>query len=382
MRQTDLLIIGGGVLGTFHAYHALNRGMSVRLLEGGDEPRGSSVQNFGQVVPSGMDRHWQQYGRRSLDIYRTIQAQFDISVRQNGSIYLASDQSEWQLLQELAEINRAEDYPSELFTAGQCLEKYPGLRRDYCVGGLFFPQEVTVEPRYAIHRIRQYLIEQKELDYRSRSVVISVEETESGCLVVCSDGSRYQAARVLICGGYEFRLLFPEIYSKSDLEIVKLQMLLLASQPTLRIPGSVLTGWSIRRYESFRACPSYAEVKAGEDSESLQRKWGVHLLFKQATDGSIIFGDSHEYADAAEADTLGIEIREDINNFMIQWGKKIFDLEDWSVASTWAGRYAQCKTGDIFRHQVSGRVHILTGIGGKGMTGSAGFAEANIESYI
>lgn len=43
--------------------------------------------------------------------------------------------------------------------------------------------------------------------------------------------------------------------------------------------------------------------------------------------------------------------------------------------------YTQCKTSDIFRHSIGDRIHLLTGIGGKGMTASAGFAFENIKKY-
>ena len=66
--KTDLIIIGGGVLGTFHAYHALKNGLTVTLFEKDKQPLGATVRNFGQVVPSGMDIKWQQYGRESLRI--------------------------------------------------------------------------------------------------------------------------------------------------------------------------------------------------------------------------------------------------------------------------------------------------------------------------
>jgi len=29
------------------------------------------------------------------------------------------------------------------------------------------------------------------------------------------------------------------------------------------------------------------------------RQWSTHILFKQALDGSLIIGDTHEYADLA-----------------------------------------------------------------------------------
>ena len=86
IQNFDLLIVGGGILGTFHAYHALRKGLKVALLEKDGLPVGATVRNFGQVVPSGMNAKWQPLGRRSLEIYQTIQQQFDISVRQNGSI--------------------------------------------------------------------------------------------------------------------------------------------------------------------------------------------------------------------------------------------------------------------------------------------------------
>ncbi len=381
MKKYDLLIIGGGVLGTFHAFHALEKGLRVAVLDKNSRPQGSSVQNFGQVVPSGMNAEWQRHGRKSLDIYKSIQAQFDISVRQNGSVYIASDAEEMTLLEELAAINRANDYPSQLLTARECLQRYEGLRADYCRGALFFPEEITLEPRVALYRILQFLAEQKGLDFFPKTLAIEVEQTGDGCRVTASDKQFFYADQVLVCSGYEFQSLYPDVYAQSDLQAVKLQMMLLERQPTQVIPGSILTGLSIRRYESFRDCPSYAAIKAKEEPDSLAKKWGVHILFRQTTDGSIIVGDSHEYADAADAETLRIETKGEINRFMLDEAAKIFDLQNWNLRESWNGMYTQCKTSDIFRHSIGDRIHLLTGIGGKGMTASAGFAFENIKKY-
>ncbi len=112
----DLAIVGGGILGTFHAYHALRRGLRVVLLERDAEPSQASVRNFGQCVPSGMKLKWQSYGRRSLEIYKSMQQRFDLGVRENGSVYLASNEEELHLLHELAAINKVNDYSSKLLT--------------------------------------------------------------------------------------------------------------------------------------------------------------------------------------------------------------------------------------------------------------------------
>ncbi len=378
MKNYDLIVVGGGVLGAFHAFHALNLGLKVALFEKNTAPQSATVRNFGQVVPSGFNSKWQKYGRRSLEIYKKMQADFDISVRQNGSVYLASDDDEMLLLEELSKINRENDYPSKMLTAAECLKKYPGLRDDYVRGGLFFPEEITLEPRTAIHRILKYLVENQGLEYFPDTQIEDVNLGSFSCNVVASDGRKFRAEKVIVCSGSDFRTLFPEIFAASDLVAVKIQMLETVPQPKLKIPGSILTGLSIRRYESFSECPSWSEVKKRELPDSFEKKWGVHILFKQTTSGSIILGDSHEYADAKNADDLGFDVRFDVNDFIIEKAREIFDLENWQMQRAWSGIYSQCKTQDIFLHDLENRIHIVTGIGGKGMTGSAGFAEENV----
>lgn len=106
----------------------------------------------------------------------------------------------------------------------------------------------------------------------------------------------------------------------------------------------VLTGLSIRRYESFHECPSFNEIKSREEKDTLEKKWGVHILFKQAADGSVIIGDSHEYADVKDMDDLGYDIKEDINAFMLAEARKIVDLPTYEIQRQWFGIYSQCKT--------------------------------------
>lgn len=382
MQQTDLIIIGGGVLGTFHAYHALLRGLSVRLFEKNKQPRGATVRNFGQVVPSGMDLEWQNYGRRSLEIYKALDQQIGLDFQHRGSTYIASDAEEWTLLQELHAINQSNHYASELWSAARCIEQLPGLRQDYCRGALFFPEELSAEPLTMIHRVIGWLEEKKGLHYHPATLIQQVTEANGLCEVEDQEGRKYQAAKVIICSGAEFQQLFPAVFAESDLEISKLQMLQTVSQQQVNIPGNILTGLSIRRYESFRDCPSYQAVKSREPDDVPWKDWGVHILFKQSVDGSVIIGDSHEYADARDVDELDFMINDAINQYILAEARKIYHLDDWSIQRSWYGIYSQCKTRDIFRYNPSPNVHIVTGIGGKGMTASPGFAEANLRTLL
>ncbi|QOG00685.1 TIGR03364 family FAD-dependent oxidoreductase [Flavobacterium sp. MDT1-60] len=381
-EKYDLIIVGSGVLGTFHAYHALQKGMSVAILEKNSKPEGATVRNFGQVVPSGMDRKWQNFGKESLKFYKDIQSQFDISIRENGTVYLASNEEEMQLIEELHQINISNDYESSLLTKEQCLSKYAGLRSDYCTGGLFFPQEVTVEPSTMIHKLHHYMTTNLGLDLFMNTTVLNVGNRNDGVVATISTGLEYKASKIIICNGSDFKILYPEIYNNSDLVVSKLQMLQTKPQNNYKLDGSILTGLTIRRYESFEECKSYAAIKAKEDPDSFEKKYGVHILFKQALDGSVILGDSHEYAPAKDIDALGFDLNMDIDNFMIEEAKKIIDLPTYEIQNRWFGMYSQCKTKDIFEHTVDENIHIITGIGGKGMTGSAGFAKHNIDKIF
>lgn len=382
-NSADLLVIGGGVLGTFHAYHALARGLKVILLEKNAAPRGATVRNFGQVVPSGMDQTWQRFGRESLEIYNAIQAQADISIRQQGSIYIASDEEEQTLIEELHVINQSADYESELWNSEKCHRRYPQLRPDYCRAGLFFPQEVSVDPREMVFKLHRFLAEDPNFQSHFQSCVsqLSVQENGQSKVVkaTTANGQTFSAAKAIVCSGSEFQLLFPEHFRASNLIAVKLQMLRLSPQPKSVLPGNVLTGLSIRRYESFSQCPSWEKIKSNEPKESFAKKWGVHILFKQETDGSLVLGDSHEYANVKNFDDLGFDLRSEINEFMLAEAAKIFDLPSWELEAAWAGIYCQTNhPSGIHTQTIDDHIHIVTGIGGKGMTSSAGFSKHHL----
>lgn len=381
-NKYDAVVVGGGVLGTFHAYHALKLGLKVCLVEKDAYAKGATTQNFGQVVPSGMNSKWQKYGRESLKIYKEIQSLFDITVRQNGTVYLASNEEEEILLMELRAINNNNGYCSKMLTRKECIDQYPGLKADYAQSGLFFPEEVTVEPRTMIHRLQQYLITQMGLEMKTNFSVIHCERKTDVVEVLSSRNEKINANKVIICNGKDFKNLYPGIFENSELEVSKLQMMQTKPQENYLLKGSILTGWSIRRYEAFRECPSYTSIKKNEPQDSLQKKWGVHILFKQAVDGSIILGDSHQYADANMMDDLGHDLDMDIDNFMLEEAKKIIKLPNYEIQRRWYGIYSQCKSKDIFRKTIDDSIHVITGIGGKGMTGSAGYSKKSITTIF
>ncbi|MFY7909112.1 MAG: TIGR03364 family FAD-dependent oxidoreductase [Emticicia sp.] len=377
MKNFDLIIVGGGIMGAFHAYHATKLGKSVLILEKDNFPVSSTVRNFGQAVPSGSSGRWFDYGRRSLEIYQDIQSKFDISVRRNGTIYVASDDTEWTLANELFAIHQSKGYACNLLSKRQCLEQYPELKSEYAKGAIYYPNEVSIEPNLLIYKVLGFLQEKHKVAYKPNSTVIDCQEINGKVEVLTAAREKFSAEKVIICSGYVFNLLFPETYAKSGLVVSKLQMMQTVPMKNVSLKGNILTGLSIRRYESFEECPSYKNNTTPEYYTEL-KKWGIHILFKQAIDGSIIIGDSHEYAPVGKTDELGFDTKDYVNKLMLKEAERIVNFPVNQIARTWAGFYAQ-HPNEIFEHDISPNIHIFTGIGGKGMTTSAGYAEANIQ---
>lgn len=382
MAFYDLIVIGSGALGTFHAYHAAQRGKKVLLIEKDNRPVSATVRNFGQVVPSGMAGRWFGYGRRSLEIYTSIQAEHDLTVRQNGSVYVASDDDEWTLANELFDRCRADGYPCELLSKAQTLTHYPLLRPDYVRGSLLFPTEVSVEPDKMIHRLIEYIVAKYGVTYWRDSAVVDCQSNYNGAIITLANRMRFQAQKVIICSGSEFRLLFPDVFAESGLIVSKLQMMQTVAMPQVALPGNILTGLTIRRYESFTECPSYARIQTTTPEHLAElKRWGIHILFKQAIDGSVILGDSHEYATATTVDSLGFDTNDYVNKLIIDEARRIVSFPVDQISRTWAGFYAQTPN-EIFEYDVDENIHIITGIGGKGMTSSAGYAEQKIGQLL
>lgn len=381
-KRFDLIVVGAGIMGTFHAYHALEMGLRVALLEKDSSPRGASVRNFGQVIPSGLAGRWFDFGCSSLDLYRTLKHTAGIQVREQGSVYLASDADEIQLLHELQAHYDTKGYPCTLLSGNDLLKNYPFIRSSYAREALYFPQELSVEPERLLTQVHSYL--KSRFPYfclQFRSPVTRCFDSNSGATVTVH-GAEWVADKVIICNGAEVDLLFPERFFAPGRQVCKLQMMRTHPNHKVALSGNILTGLSIRRYESFaHHCPSFPKLRPVQRYRTLQQH-GIHLLFKQALDGSLLIGDSHRYAHPSQIATLGYSIDLEVNELILQEANRIVEIDLRRIASTWIGYYYLSTQTGIVEDAVSKNIYIRTGMGGKGMTTGIGYTLASLQEIV
>jgi FAD dependent oxidoreductase TIGR03364 len=380
-RKYDLVIVGAGVLGTFCAYHALKKGKSVLLLEKEAQPHEASIRNFGQIIPSGESiENGFAWGRKSLKIYKELQEDSAISLTKNGSWYIASTESEMAVMEEMSKKFLALDYPSQLFTSSETISKNPVFNKNYVKGGLFFPEEASINPLLMVHQLRDYLIQHLGLHYQNFCPVIMVEKKRGIAMITTAKKQTFWGDHVIIASGQNTQYLLPEHYSSTELKICQLQMMRLVPQKK-QFAANILTGLSLRRYNSFKSCPSFSELKTSDEERHLQSK-GIHIVFKQAEDGSILLGNSHKYVSVNEEANLSFETNTEINELILKEAKKIASLESWNLEATWIGHYLEAKQEDVYTKTVDTVIHILNGMGGKGITISPGFTYSYIQKLF
>jgi len=144
-RHTDVLVIGAGILGTFHAYFAAKKGYKTLLLERNSFPSDASTRNFGMIVQTIVETEgeWPQFALASREIYQAIQAEVDITVKNAGSLYLASTEAEQHVLQEFA-ATYGPTYFCHYLDADEVGSHYPFVQASYCQGALYFPYDLTI----------------------------------------------------------------------------------------------------------------------------------------------------------------------------------------------------------------------------------------------
>ena len=112
------------------------------------------------------------------------------------------------------------------------------------------------------------------------------------------------------------------------------------------------------------------------------RNYGIHLLFKQTADGSVIIGDSHEYSAFHDANVAEEYTNCHINETILQYGQKMITLPSWRIKTMWNGYYLIHPEHEVFTETIDDRIHIVTGIAGKGMSTGPGFAQKHIAEKL
>lgn len=379
MATHDLIVIGAGAVGAFHALFAARAGLRVAVLDRDSWPTGASVRNFGMAIPSGMaPGPWLEIARESAGIYRDLAATGAARISGTGTLYLAATDLEAAVLEEFASRGPGLGYACALLDREQTLRLHPSLDPASLRAALHFPDDLQIDQRSLFRSLIPWMAETLGVSWLPGREVVAVSRRAAGVEAVTANGGRIRAARAVVCPGPDLARLYPGIAADAGVRACKLQMLRTAPLPGIAFPGAIASGWSLRRYDSFALCPSHAALIAAPMPQSLDRL-GIHILLKREPDGSITIGDSHQYEPDPAAASPDLDPA--IDEAILSAARRIVALPDWTIAERWAGWYP-VGTGEAVTGEPEPGVHVAAILGGKGMTCAPAFAQANVARII
>jgi D-hydroxyproline dehydrogenase subunit beta len=367
-EDTDIAVIGAGIIGLAHAYIGAKAGRRVTVFERNPAGMGASIRNFGMIWPIGQPPgRMYQLALRSRELWIQMLTEAGLPFFNTGSLHGTYREDEAEVAKEFAEKAPALGYDCAWLSAEKVAERSHALRADGLLGALWSPIEITVDPRLIVRRMPAFLTERYGVKFCFNTAVQCIEAP-----LIRSGDKSWRADSILLAGGDDYQTLFPEHLSQLGLTRCKLQMLRTAPQPEPWQLGPALAfGLTFRRYPTFAICDGFARLKARVASETPEfDRWGIHVLVSQCADGALTLGDSHEYGLE-----VGIFDRQAINELILDYARKHLSVPTLDITETWHGIYAKHSEHPYIRLKPTKQVQAIIVTSGIGMTLSFGLAE-------
>ena len=148
--RADVVIVGGGIIGTSAALFLAQKGISVALCEKGHIAGEQSSRNWGWCRKMGRDPREIPLIIESLRLWQGMNelVEAETGFRQAGIMYLAETQAELDQLEAWLEHARQYQLDTRIISRGEAAELMPGLTGTW-TGALYTASDGKAEPQRA-----------------------------------------------------------------------------------------------------------------------------------------------------------------------------------------------------------------------------------------
>lgn len=359
-----VIVVGGGVLGTLHAWTALRLGHEVVQLEREPAARGASVRNFGLVWVSGRAEGDElDTALRARDLWERLGDDVPgLGFRPSGSLTVLRTEAEAAVAREALTLPTAAARGFALLDAADTRALNPALRGEF-LGALWCGRDAVVEPRGAQQALRDAMLGRRGYRWVPGREVRTVDTGR----VRDDAGETHAGDLVVLCPGAALAGLVRELRPQLPVRRVRLQMMQTAplDEP---LPTAVADADSLRYYPAFAA----ERLDAEQPQPPVAAGHGMQLLMVQRRDGGLTIGDTHAYDEP-----FGFDVDEAPYEHLAEVATALLGRALPPVRPRWAGVYAQAldRGPVVHREQVREGVWLVTGPGGRGMTCAPAIAE-------
>lgn len=368
-QHYDVVVVGAGIVGLAHAYHAHRRGLTVAVVDHADGVVGASVQNFGHAcitAQSGVALEYARAGRRHwLDLSRKA----GFWSAEAGTYCVARHDDELNVMHEFATTRPAGEV--RLLDREQILDRLP-VHGAGVTGGMYLPNDLQVDPRTAAPSIARWL-GAAGVDFYWRTAAHGFEPG-----VVHTSRGPLRADTTFVTVNYDIDRLFPRLAERDGLLRCRLHMLRARLPLSRALPAPLFTGWSLLRYSGFENLPGTAAVAERLHAEHPDYlAIDLHQMYTPQPDGSVLIGDTH-YRDVSAP----VFQSEEGFTVLVEEARKMFGVSEINVSERWQGVYTSAPGKEFLIEEPIEGTHIVTVTTGIGMTTSMGLALHSVENAV
>lgn len=367
-RTYDIVVVGSGIIGLAHAYHAQQLGLSVAVIDQTDATTGASVQNFGHACITAQAGQALEYARNGRQHWLDLSRKAEFWSRESGTHVVARHDDEMAVLEQFANQRGAN---AELLGRDETLARLPVAATDV-TGGLFMPVDIQVDPRTAAPSIARWL-ERTGVDFFWRTAATSFTLG-----VVHTSRGDFHAGSTFVTVNYDIDRLFPDYAERDRLQRCRLHMLRASIPLHAPLTTPLFTGWSLLRYSGFQDLPATADVRARLHQDYPEYvELDLHQMYTPQRDGSILLGDTHvrEISSSPFQSEAGFTA-------LIDQAKSLFGVDTIDISERWQGVYSSAPGKEFLIEEPIDRTHIVTVTTGIGMTTSMGLAKSTLDRAL
>lgn len=381
VAESDVLIVGAGIVGLAHAAEALRRGRTVTIIDRDSRAVGASIRNFGHcciTAQSGDLLELAQVARERWLHYSAVAGFFST---ESGALAVARSSEELAVLDELSgqresgQVRMLDADAVRSALANPAANSAPnsapnndapnGGAGSSIVGGALLRDDLRVNPREAVGRLAEWLAKQPGVRILWRTSYLG----NDGDRAFTSRGE-IRAAHTIVCVGHDLDYLYPELAEQHEIERCALQMAVVEAPGGRRIAPAILTGTSLLRYPAFTETTASAALRSRIQLDAPELiDIGANVMFTQRPDGTILAGDSHRYS--ATMDPFQAE---ETTEVLLAQIADVLGVERLRVLERWQGVYASSAQHPYLVATTAPGVTAVSVTSGVGMTIAFGLA--------
>lgn len=196
----DVIVLGGGLMGTSAAYFLAHRGKTVALVDTGPIGAGATVASFGNIRRTGRNLAQLPLAHRALGLWNDAEKLLgqDVEFRATGHLRLIFDPASQTDMRRFAQDARPWGLEIEELDAAELRRRFPGLGPD-AIGASFSPNDGSANPRLIGPAFAQAAA-RLGVDILPHTQVRTIEHSDAGFTVNTSRG-QLKSPILLNCAG-------------------------------------------------------------------------------------------------------------------------------------------------------------------------------------